>query len=76
MSLPVRGPTDSTDPKPVDSDIASSDPWAEAFKTLDADEQKQFIKADTDLLGVLAAVSESLMKVEQHAGLQPWLAQV
>ncbi|KAF7509247.1 hypothetical protein GJ744_008141 [Endocarpon pusillum] len=56
MSLPVRGPTDLTLPQPVDRNAASRNPWVEAFKTLDANEQKPFDRPDTDLLGVLKAI--------------------
>ena len=57
MALPVRDPSDPTLPKPLDGKVTSRNPWAEAFKTLEADEQKQFNQTGTDPLGVLAEVS-------------------
>jgi hypothetical protein len=72
MLLPVRGSTDPTLSKTIDSNVAPRNLWAEAFKTLDADDQKQFDQLDTDLLGVLATVSKNSYK----AGKIQWLAQV
>jgi hypothetical protein len=72
MSLPVRDPTL---PKPVDGNVASRNPWAEAFDKLDPDEQKRFNQADNDLLGILKVVSKSPMQDERQAGLLQWLAQ-
>lgn len=52
MSLLVR------DSKTVDGNVASRNPWAEAFNNLDPDEQKRFNQADNDLLGILKMVSK------------------
>lgn len=57
MPSPMRGPADPTLPKPADGRSASREPWRDAFKTLDAEQQKRFDQNDADLIGILEAVS-------------------